>query len=80
MSNITEQQLTDFQAVITFLKGAPEIPFDAAVAERLAPFAVASGFVASTGEFVQRVRDYPISTLLEWLLYSGQIIYSLETP
>ena len=62
-----EAALADLKATIAFLKGAPEMPFDTAVAERLAPIAVFSGFVPDTGTFVQKVRDYPITTLLEWL-------------
>ena len=58
-------------AVITYLHGAPELPFDSTVIERVAAVAVSSGFVSSNGEFEERAKNSPITTLLEFAAYLG---------
>ena len=57
--------------VLTYLNGAPEIPFDSTVIERVANIAVSAGFVTSNLEFAERAKDKPITTLLEFAAYLG---------
>ena len=49
---------------------AYETPFDATVAQVLAPVAEATGFLTKGG-FMEAIRDRPVSTMLQWALLLG---------
>lgn len=51
---------------------APQQVFDAGLAERLAPVAVASGFIANKGAFLEAVKLRPLTTLIDWVAYMGK--------
>lgn len=64
-------EATSLTEVLEYLRGAPEIPFDSTVIERVANLAVSVGFVSSNLEFAERAKDKPITTLLEFAAFLG---------
>ena len=64
---LTTDQVTELTAVAAELGSAPKYPLDATQSERLARVASAVGF-ATTGAFLERVKDKPLATLVEWIL------------
>jgi hypothetical protein len=66
------EQATLTKAINLMLQGqAYETPFDERVAETVARVAVSSGFLETDGAFLESIRNNPISTLLEFVLYIG---------
>lgn len=65
-----KKELTD--AINWMLKRqAYEYPFDAQVSQQVALVAKSSGFTKTTGEFLNRIRDNPYSTMLQFVAYVG---------
>jgi hypothetical protein len=58
-------------ANLMIVETALELPFDAKVAETLAPVAVSSGFAASTGQFLRAVQLKPVSTMILFVAFVG---------
>jgi hypothetical protein len=50
---------------------AEELPPDAQISYEVAKVAASIGFTTSDGQFLEQVRDNPISTLLRFILYVG---------
>jgi hypothetical protein len=64
---------SQLQRAINLLIQSENLPVSEDVVDALAPAAVSSGFVASTGRFSELMRDAPILTLTAFLGYIGQI-------
>jgi hypothetical protein len=51
---------------------ARELPVDGtAVAPELASVAVSTGFATSTGQFLEAIREKPVSTLVLFIAFAG---------
>lgn len=54
------------------VRQARELPIDGnEVAPELAAQAVASGFAVSTGQFLEAIREKPVSTLILFVAFAG---------
>jgi hypothetical protein len=69
--NATQQHQIASAYILLTRGTAYETPFAEDVIERVAPVAVSSGFMASTGAFYEAAKLNPISTLLKWINYLG---------
>ena len=62
---------TTFARIIRQVGAAPWVPFDATAAEQLAQIAVNVGYVATTGDFMLKIKDKPTAVLLELIVYAA---------
>lgn len=58
-------------ANLMLVETALELPFDAKVAEVLAPVAVSSGFAQTTGQFLRAIQLKPVSTMILFVAFVG---------
>jgi len=72
---LTTTAISQIQSAVTLMEtgSAYETPFAEDVIERVAPAAVSSGFLNSTGQFYEDIKNRPVSTCLKWALYLGSM-------
>ena len=70
---LSQSDLTNLKtaANLLLLGTALELPFDAKVAEVLATTAVSSGFAARSGQFLQAIKNNPVSTMILFVAFVG---------
>jgi hypothetical protein len=73
MADFTLAQSQVLSLAIQLITAHPahEFPPDSTVLEQVARVAFASGFTVSTGAFLEKVKDSPISTLLAFVKFLG---------
>lgn len=64
---VLNQQLT------LMLNAAPETLFNATSAQELSRVAVSTGFTPTRGQFIERVKERPHTTLLQWIIHLGTL-------
>lgn len=71
--SLTDAEKANIQhAIDLMLKGsAEELPMDSTCSENVAKAAVSCGFKASTGAYLNAIRDNPVTTLLQFILFVG---------
>ena len=67
----TEKAQVQHAIDLMVLGSAVELPVDSTCMENVAKAAVSSGFKTSDEAFKQAIRDRPVTTLLEFILFVG---------
>jgi hypothetical protein len=73
MATLSTAAKAQVQSAIDYLREgtALNLPISENLLARLAPAAVSSGFVPTTGAFYERMTNEPIRTLLGWITVLG---------